>query len=138
MNATHVEVDARQAGWHAAVALDPDSVYIIFPSGSDKYTYNNGASHTDFHGRGEMTGAELGIPKKRIRLGGLVALVWHNQPAGKPKPQIFDFPPGRYLEYVRTGSQGGSLQFVIADKAGTYADNSGTCGVDVIGVRRTA
>jgi hypothetical protein len=42
MQAVNVQVDARTENWHAGVDLDPDSTYIIEPSG-DRYTFTNGA-----------------------------------------------------------------------------------------------
>ncbi|MGB3218653.1 MAG: hypothetical protein WBD79_14740, partial [Anaerolineae bacterium] len=127
MQAVNVQVDARAEHWHAEVGLDPDSTYIIEPSG-DRYTLNNRSSDTtDFHGWGEMDGNEIGIPKNLIRLGGLTVLVRH--PSGDY--QILDFPPGRDRASVRIGAQGGKMYFVIADKAGCYPDNSGICNVTV-------
>lgn len=127
MQAVNVQVDAGTGNWHAGVDLDPNSTYIIEPSG-DRYTLNNRSSDTtDFHGWGEMDGYEIGIPKNPIRLGGLTVLVHH--PSGDY--QILDFPPGIDRASVRIGAQGGKISFVIADKAGAYVDNSGICNVTV-------
>ena len=132
MQALNVQVDARTENWHAGVSLDPDSAYVIEPSAADRYTLTNGATYNDFHGWGEMDGHEIGIPKNPIRLGGLTVLVWRHQPGGQPPiAQILDFPPGINRAYARIGTNGGSMSFVIADKAGTYADNSGICNVTV-------
>lgn len=132
MQAVNVQVDAGTGNWHAGVDLDPNSTYIIEPSG-DRYTLNNRSSDTtDFHGWGEMDGYEIGIPKNPIRLGGLTVLVHH--PSGDY--QILDFPPGIDRASVRIGAQGGKISFVIADKAGAYVDNSGICNVTVTGRAR--
>ena len=128
MQAVNVQVDARTENWHAGVELDPDSTYIIEPSG-DRYTLNNRSSDTtDFHGWGEMDGWEIGIPKNPIRLGGLTVLVTRHQSEGY---EILDFPPGADRASVRIGAHGGSVAFIVADKAGSYADNSGICNVTV-------
>ena len=128
MQAVNVQVDARTENWHAGVDLDPDSTYIIEPSAGDRYTLTNGAFYNDFHGWGEMDGHEIGIPKNPIRLGGLTVLVTRHQSEGY---EILDVPPGTDRASVRIGAHGGSMAFVVADKAGTYADNSGICNVTV-------
>jgi hypothetical protein len=132
-----VSIDSKLSGWNSGFGLDSNVTYQIRPSAATQYTINGGATQADFHGEGDMDGNELGIPAQ-VRVGGLAVLVWHHRSGGAATPQIITFPPGKDFDSVTIGPDGGSMHFVITDRAGTYGDNSGSCNVEIISTKWSA
>ena len=128
----HVAVDVANSSWNSGFSLEPNTSWLIVPSATSTYTLNGGATNDTFHGSSWMDGNEIGIPAQ-VRLGGLAVLVWHHQSDGNPIPQIITFPPSQSFAEVAVGPNGGSMFFIIADKAATYGDNHGVCEVDIVG-----
>jgi len=133
---THVDIEASDSRWNSAFTLDANSSYIIIPDARSLYTIHQFLgtqipTAEDFHGQGPMDGNVIGIPAQ-VQLGGLAVVVWHNTPTGGADPEIFSFPPGTSFAEASIGPAGGSIEFVICAQPGTYADNTGTCGVDIV------
>ena len=127
---TFARVDAAIPNWQDGRPLAANHNYRVIPRSSDRWTFDRGRTFVDFHGSGgRMNGSEIGIPKDNLPIGGLVCLVWHHQADGSAWPQIIDFPAGSHAAEFSIGAHGGSIHFVIADRANTYADNFGDCVV---------
>lgn len=128
---TFAYVNSSNDAWHEGRSLKPNTQYRVIPRSSDRWTLDSGVHFHDFHGgyqtNSMMDGAEIGIPKDKIPLGGLIILVWHHKSDGSAVPQIIDFPIGSNAAEISIGDNGGSIHFMIADKLGTYSDNFGDC-----------
>lgn len=133
-------IDASDDGWHGYIDLSglEKGDYRVTPSQESRWSLNNGETISDFHGHDStMDGRDIGIPKLSIRIGALVMLVRSTDLFGRVVDEIVDFPPGtdswdfRITRAPLEPTDPFALYFVIADRPGTYADNSGVCRVEV-------
>lgn len=124
-----VSVEAAKNDWHSGVSLNPGKSYILIPSDTETVSIDNGISTNDFHGISWMNGEAIAIPA-HVRIGGLVAVVWHDR-GGRPVPEILTFPPGVGYGACSINEGGGSIYFQVADLGTAYADNKGKFTIDI-------
>lgn len=123
-------VDAKNDSWQSAMSLEANSAYVIVPDPSSRWTINRNNGHQMTYEGLDAQTTESPVGPFNLRLGSLTALVWHHQPDNN-QAEVFCFEKGQQYALIRTGSHGGSLHFICADKRGTYGDNDGICKVDV-------